>query len=83
MEKLFEKSFKKSFKSHLENCLESHSENHGIIFDMDCELKESENHHSRSFKKLGGGNGEAICCFGEAIAYLHYSVSSAPFISEF
>ena len=31
--------------------------NHGIMFHLDCELKESENHHSSSFKKLGGGGG--------------------------
>ena len=27
-------------------------------------------------------NGEAICCFGEAIVHLDYSVSSAPFVSK-
>ena len=26
-------------------------------------------------------NGEAICCFGEAIAYLDFNVSSGPFLS--
>ena len=28
-------------------------------------------------------NGEAICCFGEAIVYLHYSVSSGPSFFRF
>ena len=32
-----------------------------------------------SFKKLGVENVEAICCFGEAIAYLDYNISSGPF----
>ena len=27
-------------------------------------------------------NGEAICCFGEAIVHLDYSISSAPFVSK-
>ena len=33
-------------------------------------------------EKLWGGNGEAICCFGEAIAYLHYNVSSWPWFDQ-
>ena len=28
-------------------------------------------------------NGEAICCFGEAIAFYDYNVSSGPFFSRF
>ena len=28
-------------------------------------------------------NGEAICCFGEAIAFYDYSVSSGPFFFRF
>ena len=32
---------------------------------------------SISFEKFLVENGEAICCFGEAIAHLDYSVSSA------
>ena len=35
-----------------------------------------------SSEKLSVGNGEAICCFGEAIAFYDYSISSAPFVSE-
>ena len=26
--------------------------------------------------------GEAICCFGEAIAFYDYSISSSPFVSK-
>ena len=36
-----------------------------------------------TYKKLLVENGEAICCFGEAIVYLHYSVSSGPSFFRF
>ena len=37
---------------------------------------------SISFEKFWVENGEAICCFDEAIVHLDYSVSSAPFVSK-
>ena len=53
--------------------LEIHSISHGNIFHIVCELKESENKPSTSFKKLGGGGGGGP---------LDYNVSSAPFQSR-
>ena len=58
-------------KSELKSQLEIHSKSHGNISHIVCELKESENQPSTSFKKLGGG--------GWWWVYLDYSVSSAPF----
>ena len=43
---------------------------------------ESDYLPSISFEKFPVENGEAICCFGEAIVHLDYSVSSAPFVSK-
>ena len=58
-------------KSELKSQLEIHSKSHGNISHIVCELKESENQPSTSFKKLGGGGGWWV--------HLDYSVSSAPF----
>ena len=52
------------------------------IFCLVCELIESENYLSTGFKNIRLENGKAICSFGEAIVYLNYNVSSAPFVSE-
>ena len=66
-EKIFWKFLKKYFEIFRNNILKSC----GIMFHLDCELKESENHHSSSFKKLWVGGGWWV--------HLDYNVSSAPF----
>ena len=70
--KIFEKIFWNFWKQYFENFGKNILKSCGIMFHLDCELKESENHHSSSFKKLGvvGGGGWV---------HLDYSVSSAPF----
>ena len=50
------KTYLKTYlKSELKSQLEIHSKSHGNISHIVCELKESENQPSTSFKKLGGG----------------------------
>ena len=69
--KIFEKIFWNFWKQYFENFGKNILKSRGIMFHLDCELKESENHHSSSFKKLGGGGGWWV--------HLDYNVSSAPF----
>ena len=59
------------WKKYLENFGKNILKSHGIMFHLDCELKESENHHSSSFKKLGGGGWWV---------HLDYNVSYGPFL---
>ena len=61
-------------KSELKSQLEIHSKSHGNISHIVCELKESENQPSTSFKKLwvvGGG-----------WVHLDYNVSSWPWFGQ-
>ena len=62
--KILEKMFGKFWKKYLENFGKNILKSHGIMFHLDCELKESENHHSSSFKKLGGGWWWVVGAFG-------------------